>query len=61
MSELPTSSEASFLIHRPDSIPTHPETELPRSGRRGYGGLDLQRLVFGLFHPYAGEVEEANI
>jgi len=59
-SELPTSEEASFLIHRPDSIPTHPRRSLSL-GRRGYGGHGLQRRTFGLFHPYKEEVEEADI
>jgi len=29
--------------------------------KAGYGGLDLQRLVFELSHPYVGDVEEAGI
>jgi hypothetical protein len=66
--ELPTSEEAGFLIHRPDSIPTHPKPQAPSwafppeaFGKAGYGGHDLQRRVFGLSHPYRGELEEADI
>jgi len=68
ISELPTSEEVGFLIHRPDSIPTHPKPQAPSwafpseaFGKAGYGGHDLQRRVFGLSHPYGREIEEADI
>jgi hypothetical protein len=67
LSELPTSSEVGFLIHRPDSIPTHPKPQAPSRafpseafGKAGYGGHDLRRRIFGLSHPYGGMIEEAD-
>jgi hypothetical protein len=66
--ELPTSEEAGFLIHRPDSIPAHPKPQAPSwafpseaFGKAGYGGHDLQRRIFGLSHPYRGMIEEADM
>jgi hypothetical protein len=42
------------------SKPALVEQDARAFGKAGYGGHDLQRRVFGLSHPYRGEIEEAD-